>query len=211
MINKIEESLQWRYATKMFDATKKIDQHIWQQIENSLVLSPSSYGLQPWKFLIVQDPTIRQKLKPFSWNQSQVTDCSHYVVFLHLKSISEEYVDKFIAQIAKVRNLNVSELSTYKNMIVGDVVTGERSATASEWACRQSYISLGFAMYTAAMLQIDSCAIEGLSPTEYDKILNVDPDYKTVCSCAFGYKSPEDKYAKAAKVRFDKNDIISYI
>ena len=75
------ESLEWRYATKKFESAKKIDAKTWETLEHALILSPSSYGLQPWKFIIVEDSATREKLKAVSWNQSQVTDASHHVVF----------------------------------------------------------------------------------------------------------------------------------
>ena len=95
--------LNWRYATKQFDPAKTIAPELWTALEVALVLTPSSYGLQPWKFLIVTSPELKAQLQPFSWNQSQVTDCSHYVVFAIKKNLTAEDVDRFIARIAQVQ------------------------------------------------------------------------------------------------------------
>jgi nitroreductase len=86
------EHLKWRYATKQFDPTKTIAPEIWTALEDALVLTPSSYGLQPWKFLIVTSAELKEKLKPLSWNQSQVTDCSHYVVFAIQKNLTAAHI-----------------------------------------------------------------------------------------------------------------------
>ena len=105
------EQLNWRYATKKFDATKKIPPADWAVIEQALVLTPSSYGLQPWKFIVVTDPALKAKLRPASWNQSQVEDCSHLVVLTAKQDITEADVDRFVARIAEVRGIAVETLA----------------------------------------------------------------------------------------------------
>ena len=170
----ILEKLQWRYAVKKFDPSKKISEADWFVLEESLRLAPSSYGLQPWKFIVVQDPKIRAALTPVSWNQTQVEDCSHYVVLATLTKIEVAYVEKFVAKIAQVRELDVASLENYKNLMVSDLVNGPRSAIVQWWSQRQSYIAMGMLMETAALLDIDACPLEGIEPAAYDRILQLE-------------------------------------
>jgi nitroreductase len=205
-------ALTWRYATKKFDPTKTIATEIWSALEDSLVLTPSSYGLQPWKFLIVTNSKLKEDLKPLSWNQAQVTDCSHYVVFTIKKNLTSADVDRFVARTAEVRSISVESITGYRNMMVSDVVYGARSFNVNEWATRQTYIALGNFMTSAALLGVDTCAMEGIEPVNYDKVLNLhETGYTTVVACAAGYRSEDDKYAYLAKVRFAKSDVIELL
>jgi nitroreductase len=205
----ILEKLQWRYAVKKFDPSKKISEADWFVLEESLRLAPSSYGLQPWKFIVVQDPKIRAALTPVSWNQTQVEDCSHYVVLATLTKIEVAYVEKFVAKIAQVRELDVASLENYKNLMVSDLVNGPRSAIVQWWSQRQSYIAMGMLMETAALLDIDACPLEGIEPAAYDRILQLEGSgYASVAAVALGYRSLEDKYQLLKKVRFDRDDVI---
>ncbi len=205
----ILEKLQWRYAVKKFDPSKKISEADWFVLEESLRLAPSSYGLQPWKFIVVQDPKIRAALTPVSWNQTQVEDCSHYVVLATLTKIEVAHVEKFVAKIAQVRELDVASLENYKNLMVSDLVNGPRSAIVQWWSQRQSYIAMGMLMETAALLDIDACPLEGIDPAAYDRILQLEGSgYAAVAAVALGYRSLEDKYQLLKKVRFDRDDVI---
>lgn len=203
------EALHWRYATKKFDAARKIPAELWAALEASLVLTPSSYGLQPWKFLVVTDPALRKALVPHSWNQTQPSDCSHFVVFAVRDGMDEAHVDRFVARAASVRGVDPSVLQGYRNMMVSDVVKGPRGAQAAEWAARQAYIALGQFMAVAALAGVDTCPIEGLVPKEYDRILGLEGSgYHTVVACAAGYRAADDKYASAPKVRFEAAEVI---
>ena len=203
------EQLNWRYATKQFDPNKPIADDVWSALEDTLVLSPSSYGLQPWLFFVIKSDDLKSQLRPLSWNQSQITDCSHLVVFAIKKNLTAADVDRFIESTAAARNDSVESLSGYRNMIVSDVVNGPRSFSVNEWAARQAYIALGNFMTSAAVIGVDTCPLEGIDPAGYDKVLNLQPDgFATVVACAAGYRSPEDKYADIAKVRYPKSDMI---
>jgi len=206
------EALHWRYATKQFDPNRAIPAPIWDALEDALVLSPSSYGLQPWKFFVVTDAATRSSLREHSWNQAQVTDCSHHVVFAIRSVIDAEYVEKFIAHAAKVRNAPVESLDFYKNMIKSDILEGPRSKWVHEWAARQAYIALGNFMTSAALLGIDTCPMEGLDPAKYDDILGLNAQgFETVVACCAGYRHSADKYATAPKIRFDKSELIKHL
>jgi nitroreductase len=205
-------ALNWRYATKVFDATKKIPADIWQALERALVLTPTSYGLQPYQFLVVQDAAKRAELLPQSWGQRQVVDCSHFVVFTARTEMKKADVDKLIARISSVRGVPAKSMTPYWNMMIGDVVNGPRGKTAHEWATRQVYIALGNLMTCAAVLGIDACPMEGIVPAEYDRVLNLNGSgYATVVACALGYRAANDKFAALAKVRFEAGELIRKI
>lgn len=206
------KALEWRYATKVFDATKKIPADVWQTLERALVLTPTSYGLQPYQFLVIADPAKRAALLPHSWNQKQVVDCSHFVVLTARTEMTEVDISKLISRISSVRGVPTETMTPYWNMMIGDVVHGPRGKIAHEWATRQTYIALGNLMTCAAALGVDACPMEGLVPAEYDRVLNLkDSGYATVVACALGYRSANDKYAKLAKVRYETKDVVRYI
>ena len=205
-------ALNWRYATKVFDATKKIPADVWKTLEQSLVLTPTSYGLQPYKFLIIAGPAKRAELLPHSWGQKQAVDASHFVVFTARTEMKEADVDKLIKRTTDLRKLPADALNAYRGMMLGDVVNGPRGKTAHEWATRQTYIALGNLMTCAAVLGVDACPMEGLVPAEYDKVLNLaGTGYATVVACALGYRAASDKYASLAKVRFETKELIQQI
>jgi nitroreductase len=203
------DALQWRYATKVFDPAKTIPADIWQTLEQALVLTPTSFGLQPYRFLIVQDLPKRAALLPHSWNQKQVVDASHFVVFAARIRMTGADVDKLIRRTCEVRKVTADSLSFYRNLMLGDIVNGPRSQVAREWAARQAYIALGNLVTCAAMLDVDACPMEGLNPDEYDRILGLQGgDYATVVACALGYRAASDKYASLPKVRYETTDLV---
>ena len=206
------EALNWRYATKIFDAAKKIPADVWHALEQTLVLTPTSYGLQPYQFLVVQDAATRAALLPHSWGQKQVVDCSHYVVFLARTEMKEADVDRLISRTSRVRGIPAESIQFYRDMMMSDIVNGPRGKVAHEWAARQCYIALGNLMTSAALLGVDACPMEGLAPAEYDKILNLaGGGYKTVVACALGYRGAGDKYAALAKVRYETKDLVRVV
>ncbi|MBV2351775.1 NAD(P)H-dependent oxidoreductase [Synechococcus sp. HK05] len=205
------EALRWRYATKAFDANRQIDAPTWSALEEALVLTASSYGLQPWTFLVITDAAIRAELRPHSWNQSQITDCSHLVVLLKKRTITASDADRLIQATASTRGIEASVLDGYRQMIQVDLIDGPRSQIISQWAANQVYISLGNLLTSAALLGVDTCAIEGFSPADYDRILGLETsDYQSCVVCACGYRSADDKYASLAKVRYAASDLIEH-
>ena len=205
------DALEWRYATKAFDPSRRIPSDTWQTLESALVLTASSYGLQPWKFLVITDPALRAQLRPHSWNQPQITDCSHLVVLLKKRAILAADADRLIQATATARGIDTSVLEAYRQMIQVDLIDGPRSQAIGQWSANQVYIALGNLLTSAALLEVDTCAIEGFSPTEYDRILKLeDSEYQSCVVCACGYRSAEDKYASLAKVRYSASDLIEH-
>ena len=208
----VVEALNWRYATKAYDTAKKIPADVWKTLEQSLVLAPSSYGLQPYKFLVVNDAAKRAELRPHSWGQPQITDASHLVVFAARTTLTERHVDEFIQRVSDVRGVPADALGGYRDMMVGDLVKGPRSAVVQHWAARQAYIALGELLTTAALLGVDATPIEGFNPAEYDKLLKLEgTGYSSVVVAALGYRSAEDKYASLPKVRFSTGQLVETI
>ncbi|MEO0457342.1 MAG: NAD(P)H-dependent oxidoreductase [Cyanobacteria bacterium P01_A01_bin.114] len=204
----ILEQLNWRYATKQFDPDKKITAELWTCLEHSLVLSPSSFGLQPWKFIVVTDAELRQQLKPYASNQPQVVDASHLVVFAIKQGLNSADVDRYIARMAEVRQTPLDTLQGFGNTIKGFL---QSSPDVDGWAKRQVYIALGMLLSAAAMLNIDACPLEGFQPKKFDEILGLsEAGYASVVLAAVGYRAAGDKYANLAKVRFPVSQVIDY-
>lgn len=204
-------SLNWRYATKQFDASRKIPAETWDVIEDSLVLTPSSFGLQPWKFLVVENPAVRAKLLPDSWNQPQVTEASHFVVLTARTDLTMTDIDAWISRMAEVQDKGAEAVAPLKGMIVG---FAERMSEEDrrEWNVRQVYIALGQLMATAAMLGIDACPLEGISSAGYDRVLGLEGSgYATAVACALGYRAEDDKYASTPKARFERAKVIRHV
>ena len=205
----ILKALQSRYATKKFDPSKKIAPGDWAVLEQSLILSPSSYGLEPWKFHVVENPKMREELKAASYGQAQVAEASHYLVLTFKESVTSADISEFISRVSSTRGVPMEALDAYRKMIEGDLVHGPRSRVIESWSQRQSYIAFGFVMLTAAVLGIDACPMEGIVPEKYDEILGINGSgYKTVAGLALGYRHGEDKYAFAKKVRKTMNEVI---
>ena len=204
-------ALNWRYATKKFAPAKKISDATWAALEQTLILTPTSYGLQPYKFLVLTDPALRAQLVPFSWGQTQPVDCSHYVVMAARAHNTEADVAHYIARMAEVRGMPAEALDSFKKILLGDVVHGPRGQMALEWAARQSYIALGNFMTAAALLGVDTCPMEGFEPAKYDEILGLPAQgFRAVVACAAGYRADDDKYAALPKVRFPASELIEH-
>ena len=207
----LDAALNWRYAVKTFDAARPIEPTIWAALENSLVMSPSSYGLQPWKFLVVSDASLRAELRPHSWNQSQITEASHLVVFLVKRAITSSDLDQLIDATSAARGVPAEQLAFYRDLMQKDLIDGPRSQQIERWSSNQVYIALGTFMTAAALLGVDTCPIEGFSPPDYDRILGLENGpYRSCVVCVAGHRDATDKYAALAKVRYTPAELIEH-
>jgi len=208
----IQTQLLWRYATKLFDKNRKIPTSDWNILAESLRLSASSFGLQPWRFVVVQSLEILGKLgNAAPLNRIKFETASHVVVFTRLKVITIEYIDNYMKLISETRNLPSIELNEFRNMIVNWVPTMPAEVQAN-WIARQTYIALGNLLTTAAMLEIDACPMEGIDLLQFDEILGLTgTNYASIACVALGYRSPEDKTQFLKKVRFPSNDLFVYV
>ena len=204
--------LRWRYATKKFDPARQIPEPDWQALEETLILTPSSYGLQPWKFVVITDPVVKAQLPAISWNQKQVQDASHTVVFARRLDLTEEYIDRYLSRIAQVRGGTVDALAGFRKMLLGSLVPPPADFNLQHWAALQCYIALGNFMTSAALLGIDTCPMEGIVPEKYDALLGLPAKgYATVVVGCAGYRAADDKYASIPKVRFTRDELIERI
>ncbi len=205
----LEAQMRWRYACKKFDSGKAIPQATWKVLEEILVLSPSSFGLQPWKFVVVTDQAIKEQLVAASWNQGQVREASHLVVFGARSPMTHADVERYIDRIAHIRGVHRDTLSGFQKMMIGFLNKPPEGLTLDEWATRQVYIALGTFMTAAAAIDVDTCPLEGIVPSKYDEILGLPAlGYKTVVACAAGYRAADDRHATVPKVRFATEDVI---
>jgi nitroreductase len=202
-------SLRARYACKQFDPSRRIADADWRALEQALLLAPSSFGLQPWRFVVVQDPALRERLLPASWGQRPVVDASHFVVFAARRGLSMDDADRHLRRIAEVRGVTLESLAWYRQRLQPFVVPGKPVAEVDAWCARQTYLALGVFLASAALLGLDACPMEGLEPERYDEILDLPArGFGTLCAAAAGYRAATDAYQHAAKVRFDVEDVI---
>lgn len=203
------DRLNWRYATKLFDADRRIPEETLIALEEALRLAPSSFGLQPWKFILVSDPQLKASMPAISWGQTQPQDCSHMALLLVKRAFSAQDVRRFVQRTAEVTGRPLESLAPYEEMAAGFVSQAAQQGWALEWNKRQVYIALGQLMTAAALLGVDSCPIEGIDAAAYDKLLGLEgSEYQTVVGCALGYRSTEDKYASQPKVRYAKSEVV---
>ena len=204
--------LHWRYATKRFDPNRKIPADLWKTLEEVLVLAPSSFGLQPWKFVVVTNPETKRALVLHSWTQSQPGDCSHHVVFAVRKGLGAHDVERYVQRIMAVRGATRESLAAYQNIMLGSLDHAAKAGHLDAWQTHQVYIALGQFMASAAMLGVDTCPMEGIDPARYDEVLGLTGSgYATVVACAAGYRAADDKYATVPKVRFPITETIRHV
>lgn len=201
--------LQWRYATKKFDPSRIIPPAEWHALEQTLVLTPSSYGLQPWKFIVVTNAELRGQLLGHSWGQKQITEASHLVVFAIKKDLGLPEIERYVQRVAEVRGVPVDALAGFHRMMAKNLAPPPPGFDINEWATRQVYIALGNFMTAAAVIGIDTCPMEGIEPAKYDAVLGLnDLGYSTVVACPAGYRAVDDKSALHPKVRFKTEDVV---
>ncbi|MDO6820707.1 NAD(P)H-dependent oxidoreductase [Zobellia sp. 1_MG-2023] len=195
------DHLKWRYATKKFDASKKIAPDNLEKIKEAIQLSASSYGLQLYKVLIIEDPSIREQLKTASWGQDQITDASHLIVFCNYTHVEDVHVDDFLHRTAITQNIEMNNLSDYGNFMKGKI----KAMTALEsfhWTVRQTYLALGNLLSACAELKIDSCPMEGFEADKYNAILGLtEKGLNAAVVATIGYRSHEDHTQHRPKVR----------
>lgn len=201
------EALQGRYATKRFDPERRIPPELWSTLEASLVLSPSSFGLQPWRFVVVENAELRRRLRDHAWNQPQTVEASHFVVLARRSPLDGETIARHLRRMEEVRGVPVDRLDAYRAMVEGFVLAPGFDADA--WTARQVYIALGFFLQTAALLGIDACPMEGIEPEAFDRLLDLPTTgYRTTVAVAAGYRRSADPDAALPKVRHPADELI---
>ncbi len=205
------EKLNWRYATKKFDESKKLSDDKINKLAEALRLSASSFGLQPWKFLIISNEDLKKELLPHSWNQEQVVNCSHHIIFCGVKNFGEKEVQAFIEDTAKTRGQSLEDLEGYKGMMT-NFLSYKSDEEKDAWVKNQVYIALGSFMVTCAEMEIDACPMEGIVQKEYDKVLGLaEKGLTSIVACPVGFRSEDDKYAGLPKVRFSTEHVVEFL
>ena len=206
--NSFIDALNWRYATKKFDSAKKISEKDLNELLESARLSASSFGLQPWKFVVVEDKNLREKLKGEGFGQPQITDASHLIVLCSIRNLDEKYIKKYIEHVAKIRGISVDALKGSEDMMVGFAKQLGKQAML-EWTKKQTYIALGTLLSACALKKIDASPMEGFNPEKFDEILGLEElDLVSTVLCAVGYRSEKDETQHYKKVRFEMKDIV---
>jgi len=204
----IIEDLNWRYATKEFDPSKRVSPKDLETLLDALVLSPSSFGLQPWKFVVVENQELKEQLLANSWNQKQVIQASHVLVLCRPLTFGAEDVINFVRSTAEIRAQEAETLSGYQKVMT-DFLGRMNDAQIAEWMKNQIYIALGNLMTVAATMRIDACPMEGFVSTEYDKVLGLtEKGLASVVVCPVGYRAASDKYGDLSKVRYEKENLV---
>jgi nitroreductase/dihydropteridine reductase len=207
----ILQQLKWRYAVKKFDPLKKISQENFETLLESLRLTASSFGLQFWQFVVVENTQKRELLVEQSFHQRQVLDASHLLVLCSLKNPQEKDVDRYLQKQAVDRQQNLESLAGFKKVVM-DFMNRKNPEAMRIWLDNQLYIALGNLLTTAAMLEIDACPMEGFSKLGYSKVLDLDTlGLQPVVVCPVGYRASDDKYASLAKTRFTQDQVVTWI
>ncbi len=205
------KQLNWRYATKLFDASKKVEESDIALLEEAIRLAPSSYGFQPFKVFVITDQSFKQKLLPITHNKVQVVDASHLFVFCAQLAFTDEQVDNYLHLKAHTQKIDFDSLKKYGDFMKGRLK--EKSPeTMKHWTAKQTYLALGNLINACAILAIDACPIEGFESDKYDKLLGLENiGLTTTVLAAVGYRSQEDKNQHLPKVRKAKEDLFLYI
>lgn len=210
-MSKALDKLKWRYATKKFDSSRKISKENLNTLLEAIKLSASSYGLQPYQIMIVENKDVREKLKPASWGQSQITDASHLFVFTNKTKIEEELVDSYLTNVGVTRGVAEKELKGYSDFMKSKLMQLS-DAEKEVWAANQVYIALGNVMTVAAELEIDTCPMEGFESEQYNEILGLnDKDLNAAVVLAVGYRSEDDQTQHYPKVRKSTEELFTHI
>ena len=210
-MNNFIENQNWRYATKKFDATKKVSDSDLAILKEAIRLSTSSYGLQPYKVLIIENEEIRKQLQPVSWGQSQIVDASHLFVFANYTDIEDTHIDNYVEDIAAIRGLNVDDLQGYSDFMKSKIVPLPADKKAI-WTSKQTYLALANLMNAAAEMKIDVTPMEGFEPEKYNEILGLNAlGLNASLVATVGYRHEEDANQFAKKVRKSEADLFEIV
>ncbi|WP_439185223.1 NAD(P)H-dependent oxidoreductase [Carboxylicivirga taeanensis] len=204
----IIDKLNWRYATQQFDASKKLSDEQLQLILEATNLAPSSFGLQPYSIVVIENAELRQKLRGVARNQAQTVDASHLILFAANTNLSDKDVEAFVKRISDTRKVPVETLAEYDALMKNTIHSLPAEAILS-WATKQTYIALGQLMVTCAVEGIDTCPMEGFDKKAFDEILGLPArNLTSVVMAAVGFRSSEDKYQHLAKVRKSLDELV---
>ena len=202
------KNLEWRYATKKFDATKLLSNAQINILKEAFNLTATSYGLQPVKMVVIQNKEIQQQLIAHSWNQKQLVQASHVLVLCSPKKYTKEDVENYFSLVKNIRNTPDKILNPFKEMLTTSIITKTQEELRT-WNKNQAYIALGNLMTIAANEQIDSCPMEGFIPEKYDEVLNLNKHNLTsVLVLPVGFRAEDDFMKDLKKVRRKTSEVV---
>ena len=206
----ILQALNWRYATQVFDKTKPLDSQILTTILESARLAPSSFGIEPWKFIVVENSDTRAKLQVAGYGQPKITDAPVLVVIAYRTDVKENISRELIERVSKTNKTEAAAFDVLKQM-VDSTINSRSENDLNTWSKAQAYIPLGIMIETAALLGIDSGPMEGFDPHSVDEILGLKEKHLHATSMiTFGYRG-DDPATKKPKVRRDFNEVVEFI
>lgn len=204
------KALQWRYATKIFDATKSMSADDLHTILESGRLSPSSFGVEPWKFIVVENKELRIKLRPVSYDQPKITDAPYLVVIARRTDARATLSSELMDRTAKAQQKPLAEFDGYKQMVDGSIAS-KSDAELDAWVRAQTYIALGIMLETAALMGIDACPMEGFSPSGVDEVLGLPTlNLASTTMMALGYRG-DDALASVPKTRRSFEEVVQFM
>jgi len=197
----------WRYATKKFDAAKKISTQDLNTLKEAIRLSSSSYGLQPYKVIIVENPELRAQLQPAAYGQAQVVDASHLIIFANETNVDDETINRYINRISETRGIPAESLAGFGDYMKGGINSMPQDAK-NIWAAKQTYLALGNLLNAAAELKIDITPMEGFVPAKVNVILGLDKlNLNATLMATIGYRHEEDATQHYKKVRKSNEEL----
>ncbi|MGL2993798.1 NAD(P)H-dependent oxidoreductase [Flavobacterium sp. TSSA_36] len=206
-MNTFLDNQKWRYATKKFDSSKKISNADLDTLKEAIRLSSSSYGLQLYKVIVVDNPEIRAQLQPAAWGQSQITEASHLFVFANQTTVGSEDIEGYLKNAEQTRNLPEGAMNAYGDFMKGGLLNLTDDAKKI-WTAKQTYLALANLLNAAAELQIDTTPMEGFDPTQFNTILGLDKlNLNAAVVAAVGYRHEEDATQHYTKVRKSNEDL----
>lgn len=207
----LNEALNWRYAAKRMNG-RRVPEDKLQRILDAAHLAPSSFGLQPYTLLVVEDAALRRTLQAKAANQSQVAECSHLVVFAAWDSIEEAHVDDLLARMVELRHLERPSLEPYGQMVKG-AVAKLSPEDRHHWAAKQAYIALGTLLTAAAVERVDASPMEGFDAEALDDLLELkQKNLRSVLLVALGYRDADhDRHAGLNKVRWPREKTVMFL
>ncbi|TYC57729.1 NAD(P)H-dependent oxidoreductase [Marinobacter sp. BW6] len=203
----IHEALDWRYAVREF-SPEKLNSYTVETLVDAARKSASSYGLQPYKILVVESKAVRRDLLAYSFGQQKVLDCSHLIVFAAQTDIGDHTVDRYVTQFVKTRGVPADDISGYVEHMK-QALAAKSQAEKQAWAHQQAYIALGTLLTAAASMRIDTCPMTGFDHTAYDEVLGLSElGLESSAIVALGYRSARDRTSGLPKVRFDYDELV---
>jgi nitroreductase len=191
--------LSWRYATKKFDTEKKVSEEQLSKIKEAIKMTPTSFGLQPFHVVTVTNQDLKEKLKTAAWDQSQLTDASHVLVFCARTDVLPR-INTYFDMASGGSDESRLAMKGYEDMMNG-FASKMNEDQLKIWASKQSYIALGFAMAAAAEIEIDSCPMEGFDSSAFKSILDLPEDFYPTVILPIGFRAVDDVIRP--KVRFN--------